>query len=236
VVVIYNSVAESEQRLSQIKNLTQFQADLAADELPQWMFITPNMTSDGHDTSVTTAGAWTRNFLEPLLTDANFMQNTLVLVTFDESGTYTIQNRVMGILLGDAVPESLHGTTDDAFYSHYSEIATVEANWGLHTLGRWDVGANVFGLVGQQTGDAIRDWPAATGADPTVFLNSSFAGAFSDDIKPRAPIPAPNVDLVHNGRTVLPAIVEAWSDASVGTYYEDTVEIPYGADPPATWY
>ena len=37
------------------------------------MFITPNMTSDGHDSSVTVAGEWTRRFLEPLLDNEYFM-------------------------------------------------------------------------------------------------------------------------------------------------------------------
>jgi hypothetical protein len=42
---------------------------------------------------------------------------------------YAIQNRVFSVLLGDAVPEELEGTTDDNYYNHYSEISTVEANW-----------------------------------------------------------------------------------------------------------
>jgi len=234
--VIHNSVADSERRLSQTKNLTDFYKDLAANKLPQWMFITPNMTSDGHDTSVTTAGAWTRNFLEPLLGNKNFMQNTLVLITFDENHTYTIQNRVLAILLGDAIPKQLVGTIDDNFYCHYSEIATVEANWGLHTLGRWDVGANVFSFVGAKTGDHIRPWTTTTESDPSIYLNASFPGAFSDTYKPRAPIPAPNLSLVHNGRTVLPQIVQTWSKSSIGTYYSDTVEIPDGNRPPVKWY
>lgn len=78
--VIYNANT-SPERLAKNKNLTQFYSDLEANKLPQWMFITPNMTSDGHDTSVTTAGTWTRNFLEPLLSNKHFMDNTLVLVT-----------------------------------------------------------------------------------------------------------------------------------------------------------
>lgn len=39
------------------------------------------IANDGHDTSVTTAGAWTKSFLEPLLTNSNFMSNTLVLLS-----------------------------------------------------------------------------------------------------------------------------------------------------------
>jgi acid phosphatase len=87
------------------------------------------MTSDGHDTSVTVAGVWLKQFLAPLLDDPNFMDNTLVLLTFDENETYSIQNRVFSVLLGDAVPKELVGTTDDNYYNHYSEISTVEANW-----------------------------------------------------------------------------------------------------------
>lgn len=45
--VLYDSVSDLEDRLSKIKNLTEFEKDLEADALPQWMFITPNMTSDG---------------------------------------------------------------------------------------------------------------------------------------------------------------------------------------------
>lgn len=45
--VLYDSVADQDSRLAKIKNLTLFQSDLEADTLPQWMFITPNMTSDG---------------------------------------------------------------------------------------------------------------------------------------------------------------------------------------------
>jgi len=95
------------------------------------------MSSDGHDTSVTVAGKWLNKFLAPLLTNKNFMKNTLVLITFDENETYSTQNRVFSILLGDSIPQELVGTTDSHYYNHYSEISTVEANWGLYTLGRW---------------------------------------------------------------------------------------------------
>jgi acid phosphatase len=52
-------------------------------------FITPNMTDDGHDTDVTFAANWARGFLTPLLNNSYFMNNTLVVLTFDEDETYT---------------------------------------------------------------------------------------------------------------------------------------------------
>lgn len=76
--VLYDANTKPE-RLANMKNLTLFQEDLKNDKLPQWMFITPNMTSDGHDSTVTVAGTWTRNFLEPLLNNKNFSMISHVL-------------------------------------------------------------------------------------------------------------------------------------------------------------
>lgn len=45
--VLYDSVAQNTDRLAKIKPLTMFKSDLESNKLPQWMFITPNMTSDG---------------------------------------------------------------------------------------------------------------------------------------------------------------------------------------------
>ncbi|XDG01482.1 hypothetical protein ABKA04_001097 [Annulohypoxylon sp. FPYF3050] len=232
--VSYNSVAGSIDRLAVIKNLTTFYKDLEADTLPQWMFITPNMTSDGHDSDITTAGSWTRSFLEPLLNDKRFMKNTLVIVTFDENETYTIQNRVLAILLGDAVPSNLVGTTDDTYYNHYSEIATVEANWDLHTLGRWDVGANVFKLVADKTGDKLRSWSGKVPLSD-MYFNSSYAGPLNDETGGNKRYPGPNVSTACglHGRTVLPSIKKAWQGNPAPVYYNTGLEVPDGQHPPA---
>lgn len=192
------------------------------------------MTSDGHDTSVTVAGAWTRNFLEPLLDDPRFMNNTLVLVTFDENSSYAIQNRVLAILLGDAVPADLVGTTDSSYYNHYSELATVEANWGLDTLGRWDVGANVFDFVGRTTGDSVREWDAeAYGSFEDRYYNQSYDGVFNDDAT--FPVyPAPNLDIESpSGRTVAAEIKAKWAGSGNPDYYENVIEVNDGLNPPA---
>lgn len=94
----YDSVTSNPNRLAQNKNFTLFEQDLAANTLPQWMFITPNMSSfyytpicgafkltlaanDGHDTSVTAAGKWMRSFIVPLLSNSHFMKRTLVLIS-----------------------------------------------------------------------------------------------------------------------------------------------------------
>lgn len=227
--ILYDSVTNNPNRLACIKNLTMFQKDLKEDKLPQWMFITPNMTSDGHDTSVTVAGAWVRNFLDPLLNNKNFMKNTLVLITFDENHTYTIQNNVLGILLGDAVPQHLVGTTDSNYYNHYSEIATVEANWDLHTLGRWDVGANVYQFVADQTQDKVRQWTGKP-ALSDMYFNTSYPGNFNS-VNSSVPWPVPNTNAEYAGRSVLPEIVQTWGSLVKKTFYNTGLEIPDGMHP-----
>ena len=74
---------------------------------------------------------------------------------FDENDTKGEQNRVDIVLLENGVPKEVIGAQDDTSYSHYSEIATIEANWNLRTFGRYDVGANVFRFVAERIGDDI---------------------------------------------------------------------------------
>ena len=66
-----------------------------------------------------------------------------------------MNNRIYTLILGNGVPESLRGTTDSTFYTHYSALSTVQANWDLMALGRGDVNGtlnNVFGFVANASG------------------------------------------------------------------------------------
>jgi hypothetical protein len=168
----YDAVASNLDRFVKIKNFTMFETDLNNNQLPQWMFITPNMSeftsesafrmliyaaNDGHDTSATIAASWARSFPTPLLSNSNFMQKTLVLLSkfpryfleltnrtaFDESENYKNNNRVYSILLG-AVPPSSKGATDSNLYNYYSQMVTVEKNWDLGNLGLNNTKASVF--------------------------------------------------------------------------------------------
>ncbi|KAK7701333.1 hypothetical protein SLS64_010376 [Diaporthe eres] len=115
-----------------------------------WIWITPNMTSDGHDSSITVAGEWARSFMEPLLSNQNFnIDRTLVILTFDECENYLAENRVLAVLLGSAVSDDLVGTTNSTRFDHYSLSKTAEDNWNLGNLGKNDVGAvSLSGALG----------------------------------------------------------------------------------------
>jgi hypothetical protein len=101
------------------------------------------MDDDGHNTNLTTASKWVQSFIEPLMKESKFLQNTAVLLTWDEARVYTIPNQIWSVLIGDAVKPSAN-YTDNTRYDHYSILATIEDNWGLDNLGQNDVNATVF--------------------------------------------------------------------------------------------
>lgn len=222
-LVLFDSVSQNVTRARQIKSFVSFYDDLQAKTLPQWAFITPNMSNDAHDTNITFAGAWTRSFLEPLLTNDYFMNNTLVIVSFDENEVYTDPNRVYTVLLGGAIDKSLNGTTDATFYNHYSTISTVSQNWDLPSLGRWDCDANVLALVANKTG-----YKNANISLNGLFFNVSYPGPVSDSKNTPGWWAAPDtLAKCTTGKGVLPAIAATWGN-STGTYNYTNV-FPYDA-------
>ncbi|KAJ7928165.1 hypothetical protein B0H13DRAFT_1597788, partial [Mycena leptocephala] len=104
--------------------------------------------NDAHDTTIDFAAAFLEYWLLPLLTDPHVNDDeTLILLAIDETETYTIQNNVFAVVLGGSIPLKLRGTTDDTMYTHYPKLSTVQANWGLKSLGRQDTNAYVVFFV-----------------------------------------------------------------------------------------
>ncbi|KAK6966637.1 phosphoesterase-domain-containing protein [Favolaschia claudopus] len=155
-LVIFDAISQDKERRGRIRTFNDFANDVVNGTLPQWIFVTPNMVNDAHDTTIDFAASFLEYWLLPLLTDPRVNSpRTLVLLTFDENETFGKQNRVWSVLLGQAVPLKLRGTTDDTLYTHYSTLSTVQANWGLKSLGRQDTNAtvsNVFSFVAEKTG------------------------------------------------------------------------------------
>jgi hypothetical protein len=172
------------------------------------------MLNDGHNTSLSFATKWARSFLEPLLNNDYFMNDTLILLTYDESEDYSKPNQISSLLLGGAVDSSLRGTEDGTFYTHYSILSTLQNNWGLPNLGRYDVGANVFSLVASKTGYNNHDVDMST-----VNLSTSYPGFLSS--KSTKPIPPPNLKLVGaGGKGVVDTVVMNWRT-------DDKADSPY---------
>ncbi|KAF7882568.1 uncharacterized protein EAF02_005931 [Botrytis sinoallii] len=194
--VSYDSINTNGTRLQNLLSLDDFSTTVKSDpsSLPQYAHISPDMLNDGHNTSLAYAANWTRSFLTPLLQNEAFMNNTLILLTYDESETYSKPNRIYSVLLGGAVPADKKGTVDTTIYSHYSILSTLENNWGLPNLGRYDVGANVFDLCASKTNYTNIN------LNMTILNNSlSYPGFLNNDPAKWAPVPVPNLQLIGAG-------------------------------------
>lgn len=199
------------ERMALTQSLDSLRRDLAHEALPQYMHISPNMLNDGHNTSFEFAADWSLSFLEPLLANEYFMKDTLILLTYDESETYSKPNHIVSLLLGGAIPDELKGTTDGSFYTHYSILSTLQNNWGLSNLGRFDVGANVFEFVAEKTGWK-ENHPLTPEEHAKVDLSVSYGGLLNNDPNMRREIPPPNFGLVGaGGKGVLDAVKQAWN-------------------------
>ncbi|KAG0739880.1 hypothetical protein G6F57_002685 [Rhizopus arrhizus] len=152
--VSYDSIGLNATRLQNIVSANQLLKDINTKSLPNWMFYTPNLQNDGHDTNAAYAGNWLAKFYENTLNNLYLLENTLILITFDETASFLSRNRVWSLLFG-AIPENLKGTTDSTFYSHYSILSTVEKNWDLPNLNRGDTDkkmSNIFDFVASKVG------------------------------------------------------------------------------------
>ncbi|KAI9438814.1 phosphoesterase family-domain-containing protein [Lactarius indigo] len=197
--IFYDSVASVASRRALHRNFNDFAIDVNASVLPQWVFVTPNIVNDGHDTSIDFAAQWIEYWLVPLLKDTNFNSNrTLILLTFDENETYSINNRVFALLLGGAVPDSARGTVDSTYYTHFSSLSTVEANWGLGSLGRGDTNktlSNVYSFVADATG--YKNLDVSPADIPLTNITGTIPGPLN--AQRYVPFRAPNTSAVGAG-------------------------------------
>jgi hypothetical protein len=155
--------------------------------------------NDGHDTDINFVGSWLDYWLTPLLANLKFNDNkTLILLTFDENETYEEENVVYTVLLGGALPKALVGKNDSTFYTHYSALSTVQANWGLGSLGRQDTNktvSNVFQFVADKTG--YKNANVTGAAMPMLNLTATIPGPLNGEYF--QPFAAPNMSAVGAG-------------------------------------
>ena len=134
----FSSIQDDEEKCSHIASAGQFDKDRK--NLPAYMFYTPDLDNDGHDTSLKFASTWLKGFLDPLLDDEAFMKKTLIVVTFDESRNESpaFLNHIYTVFLGGMVQpdKDVKGR-----YNHFNVLRTIEENFGLCPLGEGDGGA-----------------------------------------------------------------------------------------------
>eukprot|EP01113_Clastostelium_recurvatum_P001368 TRINITY_DN1055_c0_g2_i1.p1 TRINITY_DN1055_c0_g2~~TRINITY_DN1055_c0_g2_i1.p1 ORF type:complete len:285 (-),score=63.63 TRINITY_DN1055_c0_g2_i1:63-917(-) len=134
----YDNVRLNASRCAKIVNADNFWPDFTNNKLPEFVFYTPNLDNDGHDTGVDYAASWLKTFIEPLLANPSFMNGTLIVLTHDENHDYDLENTIYTTLIADRIKA---GRKDDTKYTLYDLLRMWEDNWDLGTLGMGDAKA-----------------------------------------------------------------------------------------------
>jgi hypothetical protein len=137
------NIQSNPARCANIVPATQLAKDIAAGDLPDFMYYVPDMRNDGHDTNMAYADKYLNGFLVPLLGNPAFMRDTLVVVTFDEDDGGA-GNHIYAALLGDSVKP---GAKAGYPYNFYSLLRTIEDTLGLDSLHKKDEAAPLIGGV-----------------------------------------------------------------------------------------
>ncbi|KAH6676103.1 phosphoesterase [Plectosphaerella plurivora] len=207
----FDSINLNGSRLLNMVSFNEWNQDVATGNVPQYVFLAPNMMNNGRNTSLAHATEWAREFIEPMM-NGSIRNRNLVVLTYDEAGDEEGPNKVMTLLLGTSFGPNTKGTEDSTFYTHYSMLSTLEFNWQMPNLGRYDVGANIFQYV-QNLGSKV----LVPNKDPSnmgkVNNDASYTGPLnSKNAGKKIPYPPPNLGLMgSSGLAVLDHVVGLWN-------------------------
>jgi hypothetical protein len=142
--IYYDDVAPDPSRCRDLVGFGELSADLRADRLPTFVWITPNLCDDGHDCGVAGGDRFLSRTVPLLLRELG--PHGFLVLTWDEGTTddgccagAAAGGQITTIVAGpDVRPHSVDWQAVD----HYGVLATIEHALGLPLLGRAADAAN----------------------------------------------------------------------------------------------
>lgn len=132
--ISFKNVSNNPARCAHIVSANTFVQDAKNGKLPTFSFYTPDINNDGHDTGVAFAAKAMEKTFGPLLADPKIIRNTLFVFTFDEDDLFH-GNHILTLMAGAGIEP---GSVSNVRYDHYDLLKTIEAEFGLGTLGQAD--------------------------------------------------------------------------------------------------
>lgn len=134
---LYSDIADNPQVADQVMwPFTQFSADLAANKLPEFSYIAPDIDDDAHTGTPQQADSWLEaNVIKPLSANSAFQKggDGVLIVDFDEgalSDTAHGGGHVAPVLWGPNVKAG-YQETSGILYQHQSMLLTMQQLLGL---------------------------------------------------------------------------------------------------------
>ena len=129
----FSDVANSSEKYNLVP-FTRLATDLANNSLANFSFIVPNLLNDAHDGSLSTADAWLKKNIAPLIASSTFQKDGLLFIVFDESVDSDTQHgggHIAAIVIG---PKVKPGYKSSIVYQHQNLLKTVMKALGLSSF------------------------------------------------------------------------------------------------------
>jgi acid phosphatase len=140
--VYFDSIRLNKERCERsVVPLTQLDLDIAANDLPNFSFIVPDICYSAHDCALELADGWLNDQVDKIYPALEATgEPYLLILTWDEGqGNHSCcglpelaGGRVATVLISPQVKQNFQDNTP---YSHYSILKTISEAWGLPYLG-----------------------------------------------------------------------------------------------------
>jgi hypothetical protein len=139
--IYFDNIRNNPARCDKIVPFEQFDADLQAGALPDYVWITPNMCNSIHDCSLNTGDDWLQTWVSKILASPAWRQDGVLFLTFDESNAsddtsccmYAMGGHILTMVIS---PLARPAYQSPIFYDHYSLLRTIEEAWGMPLLNK----------------------------------------------------------------------------------------------------
>jgi len=133
----FQDVANSPSRCQNVVPFSQFAADLRSGQVPDFVWITPNLANDMHNGTIRQGDDWLAEHVPAILRSNAWKNGGALFIVWDEG---TSNNgccganggRIPVLVITPGEPPSTRSATP---YTHYSLLRTIEESWGLDLLG-----------------------------------------------------------------------------------------------------
>lgn len=125
----YSDVVNSTAQQQNVVPFTQFAVDLAANDLPDYAIIVPNLQHDAHDGTPQAADQWLKANIGPLVNSPYFQNgsNSVLILTFD-NGDRDNEGQVFTAVVGQRV---IPGVKVNTPFRHQNTLRTIMELLGL---------------------------------------------------------------------------------------------------------
>ena len=120
----YSDVINSSAQQQNMVPFSEFAGDLAANRLPNYSIVIPNVNNDAHNGTIAQADSWLKTNVAPLLNDPFFQTDGLLIVTFDEcdAAVGACPEQVYTAVIGSRVKA---GVKSGVAYKHENALRTI---------------------------------------------------------------------------------------------------------------